>query len=172
MAGTRWVPNQRNIRLTAREKGVEVVGAVANGVIRGGKALARRGSHRHGSGRGVAEPRLVDSFGIRWANTATEVVAYPFNRARWASTMALGSKRHRIPKSGIAKPMLKFRWARGDASRRLRGRRTRTRYFLFKHVMHPGNKRPNRFMQIPLVVYGRRYNFKVNTAAVRRSFLP
>lgn len=161
------------INATARKKGREVVGSLAKQVMSGGKTLARRGTHRHGSGKGVAGPRMANSLGIRWQNLPLEVQAEVYSSVSWSATNALGSRPHRIPKSGFARPILKFRWARGDASPRLRRSSARKKgFFFFKHVMHPGNKRANRFLQIPLSMYGRQNNFKVVTVANSRSFLP
>jgi len=158
---SRWVPDYPAIRKTSRAEGIKQVTRLTQGVLTGGRRLARRGSHKHGSGRAVQGPRMADSLVRTWNNTPNMIQSDVTATVRWAASMALTSRAHRIPKSGLAKPLLKFKWPRGKANPRLRRHMTRTDYFLFTRVRHPGNKRANRFLQIPLAVYGRRYNFRV-----------
>src|ERR1044071_4592930 len=160
-----WHPNRPMIRATARAKAMELMDPYTQQVLAGGQRLSRRGNHKHGSGKTVAAPRLADTGKITWlGGTADTIRAQVTFTAPHASTVALGSKAHKIPKSGRAKPLLKFKWPRGEASPRLRRRMTRTGFFLFTNVRHPGRKRPVRFLQTPLATYGRKHNFKVKVA--------
>lgn len=165
---SRWVPDRSAIRRTSRVRGIKDVTRLTQGVLTGGRRLARRGSHKHGSGKTVQGPHMADSLVRTWNNTSRFIQADVTARVRWSASMALTSRAHRIPKSGLAKPLLKFKWPRGKANPRLRRYMTRTDYFLFTRVRHPGNKRANRFLQIPLAVYGRRYNFQVTIKANSR----
>jgi len=170
---SRWEPNRAAIHATSRNVAFPLVNRYSNEVLAGGQRLSRLGSHKHGSGKTVAKPRLSATGKRVWAPTGPDVIAVNVVfTADHASTVALGSKAHKIPKSGHAKPLLKFKWPRGEASPRLRRRMTRTGFFLFTRVRHPGRKRPVRFLQTPLATYGRKYNFKVTTASANRSYLP
>ena len=169
---SRWVPNRPVIQATSRARGIKEVTRLTQGVLTGGRRLARRGSHKHGSERPVVGPRMADSLKRTFKNTSKVIQADVTATVPWAASMAAGSRAHKIPKSGYAKPLLKFKWARGKANPRLRKRMTRTEFFLFRKVRHPGNKRANRFLQTPLAMYGRRYNFRVTIKANSRSYLP
>lgn len=170
---SRWVPNPVEIQKTSRSQGYRLVQSYSADVLAGGQRLSRLGSHKHGSGRTVSKPRLSATGKRVWVPTGPgSVVCNVVFTADHAATVGLGSKAHRIPKSGTAKPLLKFKWPRGEASPRLRRRMTRTGFFLFTRVRHPGRKRPVRYLQTPLATYGRIYNFKVKTAANNRSYLP
>jgi hypothetical protein len=123
------------------------------------KTLAPDGNHLHGSGRRVTEPKLKNSFTTSVVNTSTEVVGTIRNTANWAATNALGSKAHRIvPKT---KPFLVFRWEKGLASPRLSRYANSKGLFFFKKVKHPGLRKRNGFMTVPLTQLGRKQNFKV-----------
>ena len=169
---SRWVPNYPVIRATSRARGIKEVTRLTQGVLTGGKRLARRGSHKHGSERPVAGPRMADSLKRTFKNTTKTIQADVTATVSWSASMAAGSRAHKIPKSGRARPLLKFKWERGRANPRLRRRMTRTGFFLFSKVRHPGNKRANRFLQIPLATYGRRYNFRVTIKPNSRTYLP
>lgn len=83
--------------------------------------------------------------------------------------MHQGSRRHPIPKVGRVK--MTFFWPRArfqGRGRRLPSNPRVTR----ERVMHPGNKRPNRFLTIPLHQFGRAANFRVRTVGASRGFLP
>jgi hypothetical protein len=154
---------------TARAKGYEEVRAVAYPTLAGARYLAPRGSHKHGSGRPVSGPRLADSFGMRWSERINLITVEIYNSADYASTVAIGSGPHTIrPKS---KRFLMFEWPRGEASPRMRRRMYKGK-FLFKKVRHPGNKRPVRYLQTPLAMYGRSRNFRVVTVPNSRSRFP
>lgn len=166
---SRFVPNPVAIRATSVARGTELVRGVINDTIRGGKHLARRGDHRHGSGRPVVGRRLADSFGQRWDHGHEMISAEAFNDRPYAASMALGSQAHIIQAKSRR---LKFQWARGDASPRLRRRRSRDGFFYFKRVYHPGNKRPNRFLQAPFAMAARKHGFRVTIVSNSRGFLP
>lgn len=178
---SRWVPDRTTIRAVKVAKGTELVRGVINDTLRGAKAIARRGDHRHGSGRAVAGPPLHASFGQRWDHGHELIAAEAFNTRDYSTSLALGSKPHRIPSGSQGPKRLKFRWTRGDAAVRAaaQGRnirrsvsRSRDGYFYFRNVRHPGNKRPNRFFQTPLVMAARKRNFRVKVATNSRGFLP
>lgn len=165
----RWKPYPVAIHRTARAKGFEVVTGLVNDVYTGGRRIAPRGTHRHGSGTAVAGPRLADSFVRRIWETPRFVYGRVTVTVNYATSQAIGSRPHRIPKSG--RRLMGFKWARGDFSPSLRRRKWRGKFF-FTKVRHPGNKRPRRFLQTPLAQYGRQRNFKVKIVANSRSFLP
>ena len=166
----RWNPNRLMISKVKTAEGVRLTRGLSRDIAAGARHIARQGSHRHGSGKAVKGPRLKDSIRIRGASRPDLVVEEVFSDLDYAATMALTSKPHRIRKKAR---LLKFKWPRGEASRRLRNRRTKTGYFLFDRVRHPGNKRANRFLQTPLAMYARKWGFKVKmTSRVTRSYLP
>lgn len=171
-AMARWNPNRLEITKVKTAKGRQLVQGLSRDVAKGGRQLARQGTHRHGSEKAVAGPRLKDSIRIRGANRPDRIVEEVFSDLDYAASMAKGSKAHRIGKARRGPKLLKFKWPRGEASRRLRGRRTRTGYFLFRQVRHPGNKRPNRFLQTPLALYARKWGFRVKIGPVTRGYLP
>lgn len=157
-------------RKTGRQKADSLVGPLTRQTIGGAKRLAPRGTHKHGSGTSVSGPRLADSWRVDDVTTAVRRRVTIVNTARYADTIARGSKRHRIPKYGFKR--LRFSdWPRGHFSPRLR-RRFPDGEFFFKKVNHPGNKRPVRFLQTPLALYGRRAGFKVTISGVTRTRLP
>lgn len=162
--------NQAAVTATAQRRAKPLVNKVAAQILTGSKRLARVGDHRHGSGRAVRGPSLKAS--LRKTPTVTspsEVFTSVGSDRRYAAGEELGSKRHRIRSSG---KLLKFRWERGNFSPTLRKRRTKSGFFLFKEVNHPGNKRPQRFLRTPLFQFGRAANFKIKMSPVTRRFLP
>lgn len=167
---SRIVLNPVEVHRTARKRGYEAVRSVVTPLRRDAQILAPRGSHRHGSGTAVAGKALADSFFTRWSETPTSVEAIVGNDRDYSDTVARGSRRHKI--RPVHKKLLVFEWERGRLLRRARGSRNRSGFFFFKSVMHPGNKRPVRFLQTPLALWGRRANFIVTTASNNRSRLP
>ena len=161
--------NPVNVHREARNKGWDAVNSVAKPTLAGAQYLAPRGSHRHGSGKGVAAQRLADTGKIRRWETPRSVHAEVVFTADWASTVALGSKAHKIPKLG--RRLMGFYWARAQASPKLRRHTWRGKSF-FTKVRHPGNKRPIRFLQTPLATYGRKHHFIVKLRPNSRSRLP
>lgn len=164
-----WKPDRSVIHRTARAKAYEVVRSVAAPVLRDAKYLAPRGTHRHGSGTAVAAKRLADSGGQRWSETPRFITAEVFFDADWAATIAKGSQAHTI--RPIRKRFLVFEWERGRLLRGTRGRAGRGGLFFFKKVRHPGNKRPVRYLQTPLALWGRRANMKVTIVGNNRTRL-
>ena len=166
----RWQPNRLAIQKTKTAEGIRLTRGLSADVAKGARQLARQGTHRHGSGKAVKGPRLKDSIRIRGANRPDLITDEVFSDLDYAASMALTSKPHTIRKTAR---LLKFKWPRGEASRRLRNRRTKTGYFLMDKVRHPGNKRANRFLQTPLQLYARKWGFRVKmTSRVARSYLP
>lgn len=157
------------VRRTARNKGREEVRTLTGKVLDAARYLAPRGSHKHGSGRIQAGPRLADSFGRRFSETPFRVTGEVYNTREYSSTVFNGSQPHEIrPRR---KRVLMFEWPRGELSPRLRKHMWRGKFF-FEKVHHPGNKHPTRSLQTPLAMYGRRQNFIVRNVPVGRSRLP
>lgn len=161
--------NPVTVHRAARNRGFQAVTGLVNDVYAGGRRIAPRGTHRHGSGTAVSGPRLADSFTRQIRETPRFVYGRVTVTVAYATAEALGSSPHRIP--GAGRKTMGFKWARGDFSPTLRRRKWRGRFW-FENVRHPGNKRPRRFLQTPLAQYGRQRNFKVKIVANRRSFLP
>lgn len=167
---SRIVLNPVMVYRTARNRGFEAVRSVVTPVRRDAAYLAPRGTHRHGSGRAVAGKRLADSFVTRWSEGPTFVEAIIANEKDYSDTVARGSRAHTIrPRR---KPFLVFEWERGRLLSRTRGRRSKSGFFFFKSVRHPGNKRPVRYLQTPLALWGRRANFRVTIVGNNRTRLP
>lgn len=157
------------VRRVARAKAFEVTKPLVRDVLVGARALAPKGSRRHGSGAADTRPSIASSFGVRGSETSKYVTFEVFNRADHAATVAVGSDPHVInPKTG---KLLAFEWPRANFQRRRAGMSPRSMFF-FRKVRHPGNKRPVRFLQTPLVMFGRKHNFKTTVVANRRSRLP
>lgn len=154
--------NQSASLKAARSKGTQEVRKVLDQALRGMKVLAPSGDHKHGSGRTVAGKKLKNSFTSSIVQLPLEVSGRITNTAEWASSMAEGSKPHRIvPKT---KPFLVFRWDRGRASPRLSRHQNKKGLFFFRKVNHPGNRRRSGFMTTPLVQSGRKNNFITKTS--------
>jgi hypothetical protein len=85
----------------------------------------------------------------------------------YAASVHQGSAPHRID----GDPLLAFFWPR---ARYFGGNRRRgpAPLWIARNVMHPGNKRPRRFLTTPLIQYGRQAGFEVSTIPVSRGFLP
>lgn len=161
--------NQLNVHRTARNKGFESVRGLVDDVMVGGRRLAPRGTHRHGSGTAVAGPRLADSFVRRIWETPRMIYGRVTVTVSYATAEAVGSRAHRIPAAG--RRLMGFKWARGDFSPTLRRHKWRGKFW-FMNVRHPGNKRPRRYLQTPLVQFGRQRHFKVKVVSNTRSYLP
>jgi hypothetical protein len=156
-------------RRTAANKAYEVMRPVVRGVENGGRRLAPRGTGRHGSGKVDNRPSLAQSWYTQWTVTPRFIDAMVGNRAAHAMTVSLGSSPHMIfPKRG---PLLAFEWPRGNFLRKRHNLSPRE-LFYFRRVLHPGNKRPVRFLQTPLALYGRRGNFKVTLYGKGRTRFP
>lgn len=166
---SRIVLNRVAVQKTARAKGYEVCRALARDVLVGAKALAPRGSRMHGSGRTDNRPAIINSFGQRTHETPKYVIFEVYNTADHAASVAVGSQPHDIrPKTAN---ILAFHSERFAFARKRAGKSARALFFARK-VRHPGNKRPVRFLQTPLAMYGRKHGFKVTTVANNRGRLP
>lgn len=161
--------NPVRVHQAARNKGWSEVKPLTREVLGGARYLAPRGSHHHGSGKPVAATRLADTGRITYFQGVRSVYGFVRFGADWASTVAVGSRPHRIPKHGDK--LMGFHWPRAQFSPRLRRRTWRGKSF-FTKVRHPGNKRPVRYLQTPLAQYGRKRGFKVVTVRNSRSRLP
>jgi hypothetical protein len=87
----------------------------------------------------------------------------------YAASVHQGSKSHPIPKAGHT--LQTFFWHRARFISRTQRLRSDPQVF-FLRVVHPGNKRPNRFLTTPLQQFGRAANFRVRTDKASRGFLP
>jgi hypothetical protein len=97
------------------------------------------------------------------------VIFEVYNTADHAATVAVGSQAHDIrPKTA---KILAFHSERFAFARKRAGKSARALFYARK-VRHPGNKRPVRFLQTPLAMYGRKHGFKVTTVANNRGRLP
>lgn len=158
------------IHKTGKRKADQLAGRLKDKTIKGAKYLAPRGSHKHGSGTPVKGRRLADSWKVEEFYSGSRKKITITNTANYADVVARGSQPHRIPKRGFKK--LRFSdWPRGQASPNLR-KRFPSGEFFFKSVHHPGNKRPVRYLQTPLAMYGRQAGFKVRITPGARSRLP
>jgi hypothetical protein len=129
----------------------------------GAKRLAPRGDHRHGSGKPRRTRALVPSIHSKVTVLAWGIRGEVGSNAVHAATVHLGSKPHIIRARG---KMLKFTSDRIDfASAARRGRRggnKRMGRFHYRFsVLHPGNKRPVRYLTTPLVQFGHAAGFRV-----------
>jgi hypothetical protein len=164
------VLNQVAVTATAQRFAKPLVNRVAAQTLTGAQRLARRGDHRHGSGRRQPGSSLLASLHKTPTRvTPIEVFTSVGTDKRYGASEELGSQAHRIRATS---KLLTFRWERGNFSTRLRKRRTKTGFFLFREVVHPGNKRPQRYLRTPLIQFGRASNFKVKMTGVSRRFLP
>ena len=166
---SRIVLNRVAVARTARTKGFQVCRSLARDVAVGAKALAPRGSRLHGSGTTDSRPSIISSFGQRNYESPKYVIFEVFNTADHAATVAAGSRPHMI--QAKAGKVLAFQSERFAFARKRAGRSARALFFARK-VRHPGNKRPVRYLQTPLAMYGRKHGFKVTTVANNRSRLP
>lgn len=119
--------------------------------------------------------RLTQSIYSQFRSSPRDVVMRVGAKARHALTIHQGSKPHTIySRRGKT---LKFRWERGDflvaaRSGRRRGNRRTGQFHYFLRVRHPGNKRPVRYLAVPLALFGRRNGFEVKTSGWGRTRLP
>ncbi len=162
MARIRW--NQGQITMTAQRATLPLVTRYTRDVLMGAIHLAPVGTHQSGSGRSRGGRPLRPSINASLAMTASRVTGKVGSRKKYAATVHQGSDQHVI-RSRRGK-MLKFRWDRGDflvAARagRRRGNRRTGRFFYFRMVVHPGNRRAVQYLTRPLHMYGRIYGFEV-----------
>ena len=130
--------------------------------------LAPRGTHKSGSGVTKAGLPLKQSIFTRVDTHFDLIVGTVGSRVDHAATVHQGSKAHYIRAKG---KLLKFEWPRGNFLLKRQGRRGR-KYFYFKTVNHPGNKRPVRYLTTPMHLYGRANGFITVSTPVSRSRLP
>lgn len=130
--------------------------------------MAPRGDHMSGSGKRRSGQRLADSIYSRVRIRTVEILGRVGSRKRYAATVHQGSSRHVIRSRGR---LLKFQWERGNLLVEHRGRSGR-RFFYFRSVNHPGNKRPVRYLTTPLALIARRNGFLVFGLGRGRSRLP
>ena len=166
---SRIVLNKAQVHRTARNKAYSVMRPMVRQTLTGAKHLAPKGDRKHGSGKIDIRPSLASSWYVEWSQTGRYVTAIIGNRANHASTVADGSKAHEI--LPVRSPLLAFKWDRANFLRKHKGLKPRDMFY-FKRVMHPGRKRPVRFLQTPLAMYGRKYNFKVTVSGPNRTRLP
>lgn len=166
---SRIVLNKPQVHKTARNKAYSVVRPMVRDVLAGGKRLAPKGNRRHGSGNLDTRPSLAQSWYTKWSENGRWITVIIGNTADHAATVADGSKAHEIvPRRGR---LLAFEWERGNFLRKRRGLSARD-LFYFRRVLHPGRKRPVRFLQTPLAMYGRKYGFKTTVSGPNRTRLP
>lgn len=145
-------------------------------ILMGARRLAPRGDHMSGSGKRKLGRSLQASLGSNIDMGLRYVTGRVGSSANWAATVHQGSERHRIRPLGNRKLM--FEWPKGvliinaRRKRRGRGRIPGPRVFFFEEVMHPGNKRPVRYLTTPMHQYGRANGFRTTSLAVTRSRLP
>jgi len=146
-------------------------------IVQGARRLARRGSHRSGSGVPKRGMSLVNSLHINSRSSMFVLSDLVGSSNRYAASEHQGSQAHFINSRG---KMLKFEWERGNIIVRARGRRGRVRgrpgpagnFFFFARVRHPGNKRPVRYLTTPMHLYGRLRGYVTSSARVNRTRLP
>lgn len=153
---------------TALRYTVPLVRQVTEQVNRGAHVLVPRGDHMSGSGRRRPGKTLAASLYSRLSVRQLEVVGRVGADKRYAETAHQGSKQHVI--SGKGKK-LKFRWERGSLRMQRRTGRGQ-QFFYFSSVVHPGNKRPVRYLTTPLAMAARRNNFLVFGVGRGRRRLP
>lgn len=167
---SRVVLNRPLVLLTAQKAATPLVRKTAREVLSGAQRLAPRGSHLSGSGGRHPGEALVPSLKATLDIGVSFVESTVGSKVDHAASIHQGSQPHIIRGKG---KLLKFEWVRGSllVSRRSGGRKSR-RFFFFKHVRHPGNKRPVRYLTTPLALYGRINGFLVTTQGANRSRLP
>lgn len=154
----------------ARQRGYEVARPLASKTLVGARTLVRTGTHRHGSGRPVAGPTLKASLqSVDVSTHPREIIFDIGSPLNYAASVHQGSKAHPIPKAGHT--LQTFFWPRARFISRTQRLRSDPQVF-FLRVVHPGNKRPNRFLTTPLQQFGRAANFRVRTDKASRGFLP
>lgn len=154
---------------TARQRGYEVARPLASRTLVGARTLVRSGTHRHGSGKPVAGPSLKASLqSVEVGRDPREIVFEIGSPLNYAASVHQGSRAHEIRATS---KVLTFFWPRARFISRTQRLASDPRMF-FHRVMHPGNKRPNRFLTTPLQQFGRAMNFRVRTDAASRGFLP
>jgi hypothetical protein len=151
--------NQTAVRTFGRRNAAIAVKTVQAATLSGAKRMARR-SPAHLSGSRVPKPgpRLSE------ATKATpvtfrgwDVEARVETRVSYALTEHEGSKPHRIRPRKVRN--LKFFWVQKVARQGGRRRLRPGQASYFKHVMHPGNRRPVKFLTTPLAASARLNNF-------------
>lgn len=165
----RIVLNRAAVAASARVRGREVVRPLAAQVLQGARLLVRRGNHRHGSGARQAGPTLRTSLKSQQVRTKITEIVYDIGSTnRYAMSEHQGSRPHTYYSRG---KLMKFR---SERARFAPGRRPlKKQPFIFaSRVRHPGNKRPQRFLTIPLNQFGRAAGFRVSTRSTGIGFLP
>lgn len=148
---------QPQVTKTAQRRAIPLVRTVARSTLAAARRMAPRGDHEHGSGKPVTGPTLRASLKEGPLRVSRDrVMIQVGSDRRWAATVHQGSSPH-IIRAGRGK-MLKFRWDRGTVL--LRGRRGQ-KFFFFRKVNHPGNRRPVRYLMTPLIRIGRAAGFRV-----------
>lgn len=145
-------------RFGYRNAAIAVKKVQAQGIV-GSKRMAPR-SPAHLSGSRVPKPgrRLVDQIVATPVTfTGWTVQARIESRSNISMVMHEGAKPHRIVAK--RKRALKFYWTRTVARQSGRRRIRPGQASYFKYVMHPGNRRPVRFLTTPLSVAAKSNNF-------------
>lgn len=151
--------NPTAVRTFGRRNGAIAVKSVQRTALAGSKRMARRSpAHLSGSRVPAQGPRLVEAItGTPVTFSGWDVQARIESRTRYTLTEHEGSRAHRIRPRKVRN--LKFFWVQKFA---IRGGRRRVRpgqASYFRHVMHPGNRRPVKFLTTPLAASARVNNF-------------
>ena len=152
----------------AQQNTIPMVRQATEQVERGAHVLVPRGDHMSGSGRRRPGKTLDASLYSRLSVRQLEVVGRVGANKRYAETAHQGSRQHVIRGTG---KQLKFRWERGSLLVQRRTGRSR-QFFYFSSVVHPGNKRPVRYLTTPLAMAARRNNMLVFGVGRGRRRLP
>lgn len=155
---------------TAQRAALPLVRRTTNQIEAGAQRLVPHGSHRSGSGRAAPGQPLSSSIKSSISVAAVRITGRVGSRKAYAATVHQGSRPHVIRGRGR---MLRFRWERGDFLLRARGARGAAgRFFFFRSVRHPGNKRPVRYLTTPLIMFARANGFFALRQEVSRFRLP
>lgn len=165
---SRVLLNQVQVIRVSQQLTLPLVTRVVRQVEVGARRLAPRGDHRHGSGKPRRTRPLAASVRTNIRVGVRQINGWVGSNAAHAATIHLGSKPHVIRAKG---KMLKFTSDRLDfleAARRGRrgGNKRRGGFHYRLWVLHPGNKRPVRFLTTPLVMAARMNGFAVTLHAV------
>lgn len=131
--------------------------------------MAPRGDHKSGSGAIKKGLPLARSIVQRIDSFFESITGRVGSHADWAASKHQGSKAHVIRAKG---KMLKFEWERGRLLVKAGKRKHRGKFFFFKKVMHPGDKRPVRYLTTPMHLYARANGFRTTSQPVNRTRLP
>jgi len=147
---------------------MRLVRRTVNQIDAGATILAPRGTHRSGSGALRPGVNLASSIFQEIGTLGDTITGKVGSTKDYAATAHQGSSPHVIRGRG---KMLKFEWERGNFLLKAKGRRG-ARFFYFKRVLHPGNKRPVRYLTTPMHLYGRLNGFRTTSTPVSRTRLP